>query len=334
MSAPTLSKRYVGIVSLCACIAAAGTIAPRGPAHADTLPHRAGLDDAALLRLFEKAASERPLVAFLALLFAGAAVAGVVIDARAVARLLRRRTPTPAGPPGGAWGLAEVLRAGLLFLSVFFALQALAPLLLRFPGGLSNITLQVAFQFLAELAAVAYLIASLPAGSRGRLDGLGVAAGRRVGAAIVGVKAYVGFLPVLVCLVAITRVAAERGGIALEAQAPMGFFFADLSAPALVFLAAFVAVVGPIFEEIFFRGFAYQALRRRWGRLPGVVATSLVFSALHANTAVFLPIFGLGVLLACAFEATGSLVAPITIHICQNGVAVAAALLLRSASAL
>jgi membrane protease YdiL (CAAX protease family) len=41
-------------------------------------------------------------------------------------------------------------------------------------------------------------------------------------------------------------------------------------------------------EEILFRGFAYQAVRGRLGRWPSILLTSLLFSALHANAAVFL----------------------------------------------
>ena len=329
MPDPTRSARYWGAVLVCACIAVGGALAPRAPVPADAPARRAVPGEEEMLRLFEKAVSERPLVRHLSLLFAGAVVAGLLIDVKVAARLPGRRL-APAGTPGEGWGIGEVLKAALLFLSVFLALQALAPLFRRLFGGPSEVTLQVAFQFLAELAAVAYILVSVRPGPRGPLAGLGLGAGRPLPAAWAGVKAYAGFLPVLLCLVVISRIAAERTGVAVEPQAPLGLFFADLSGPALVFLAAFVAVIGPVFEEIFFRGFAYQAVRRRWGRLPAVLLTALLFSALHANAAVFLPILGLGVVLASVFETTGSLVAPIAVHLCQNGAAVAAALLLRS----
>ncbi|MEI6632342.1 MAG: CPBP family intramembrane glutamic endopeptidase [Chlamydiota bacterium] len=337
MPASTRSVVYWGLVCLCACIAAGPWRhlvfeRPAREAPAAALRERAALvpDEAELFRSFEKAAAENPLIGFLSLAFGGVVLAGLLIDARVLLRAVGKRPSWTAGPPGGEWGLSEVLKAALLFLSVFFALDPLARLFRLLPCAPSDVSLQVFFQFVAECAAIVFILTSFSAGLRGGLKKLGLSTGGcRVGV-IAGVRAYVGFLPVMIGIVILTRFAAERAGIALEPQTPIGFFFADLSRPALIFLAAFVAVVGPVFEEIFFRGFAYQAIRRRWGRWPGILVTALVFSALHANAAVFLPIFGLGILLACVFEATGSLIPSVTIHICQNSVAAAAALLLRS----
>ncbi|MBU1006915.1 MAG: CPBP family intramembrane metalloprotease, partial [Candidatus Omnitrophica bacterium] len=47
---------------------------------------------------------------------------------------------------------------------------------------------------------------------------------------------------------------------------------------------------------------------------------AVVFSLLHANIAGFLPIMALGVLLAYLYEATGSLVASMTVHVIHNSV--------------
>ena len=323
---------YWGLVCACACIAATGALLPREPAPAAAPACRIARvpDEAELLNAVEKAVAERPLIGFLSMAFLGVIAAGVFLDAGALWRAARRRPSWPVAPAGGGWGIGEVLKAALLFLAVFFALNPLARLLRRLPSAPSDVTLLIIFQFAAELAAVAFIAMSLRSGTRGTLTRLGLPAGGRRAAAVAGVRAYVCFLPVMLGLILLTRFAAGRSGVVLEPQAPLGFFFADLSRPALAFLVVFVTVIAPVFEEVFFRGFAYQAIRRRWGRWPGILATALVFSALHANAAVFLPIFGLGILLACVFEATGSLVAPITVHICQNGTAVAAVLLLRS----
>jgi membrane protease YdiL (CAAX protease family) len=187
-------------------------------------------------------------------------------------------------------------------------------------------------QFLAELAAICLLLQCVSSRWRNAFGRLGLSRGNVISHIATGVTAYVGFLPILLLLTWLTEEAARRTGIGLEPQEQIGFFFADLSSPSLVFLVIFVAIVGPVFEEIFFRGFAYQALRRRWRRWPSVLATALLFSLLHASFSAFLPILGLGILLACVFESSGSLIPSIVIHVCQNSVAVAGALLVRSLS--
>jgi hypothetical protein len=62
----------------------------------------------------------------------------------------------------------------------------------------------------------------------------------------------------------------------------------------------------------------YSALKNRFGIVLSAFLSALVFSALHANLIGFAPILALGVLLAVAYEVTGSLLTPIIIHVIHN----------------
>jgi membrane protease YdiL (CAAX protease family) len=88
--------------------------------------------------------------------------------------------------------------------------------------------------------------------------------------------------------------------------------------PYLIYLTLFVAVLGPVFEEIFFRGFAYPPFRQRFGVRWAMVGVSAIFALFHMNAILFIPIFLLGVFLVTLYEKTGSLVPSITAHICHN----------------
>jgi len=57
--------------------------------------------------------------------------------------------------------------------------------------------------------------------------------------------------------------------------------------------------------------------------LQTILISGFVFALIHWNAYVFLQIFVLGLMLAYLFEKTGSLVAPITVHICHNTVTLA-----------
>src|SRR6266699_397677 len=50
----------------------------------------------------------------------------------------------------------------------------------------------------------------------------------------------------------------------------------------MLLIAAFSITLGPLMEELFFRGFLYPVLRRRFGVLTGVLATALGFGLVHA----------------------------------------------------
>jgi len=77
-------------------------------------------------------------------------------------------------------------------------------------------------------------------------------------------------------------------------------------------------LIGPVVEEIFFRGIVYGFLRR-WGLVLALVGTSVVFVAAHIGSAVIpLPQIVGGIIFAIAYEMEGTLLVPITIHILGN----------------
>jgi membrane protease YdiL (CAAX protease family) len=77
-------------------------------------------------------------------------------------------------------------------------------------------------------------------------------------------------------------------------------------------------VVGPIAEEIFFRGILYGFFRR-WGMVVALVLSTVVFVLAHpSNQGVPVTQAVGGVVFAVAYEVEGNLMAPITIHVLGN----------------
>ncbi|HTE19404.1 MAG TPA: type II CAAX endopeptidase family protein [Armatimonadota bacterium] len=111
--------------------------------------------------------------------------------------------------------------------------------------------------------------------------------------------------------------AAQLEQLSREANA-LEFLNAARGQPvALVLLVLIVGLVGPVAEEVFFRGFAYRAFKERFGVRGGVVLSALLFALIHGNPIALVPIFVAGALLAWLYERTGSLAAPILLH-CGN----------------
>ena len=79
-----------------------------------------------------------------------------------------------------------------------------------------------------------------------------------------------------------------------------------------------VVIVAPIAEEMFFRGFLYQALRRWRGVAFAVVVSAAIFAIVHGAPLLIVGIFPLGVILAYLFERRGSLTATIAAHMTYN----------------
>ncbi len=88
-------------------------------------------------------------------------------------------------------------------------------------------------------------------------------------------------------------------------------------------LAVLVAVIiGPVIEEIFFRGFMYPAFKRVFGVWPAIIISSVIFGVFHADPWLMAPIALMGVALAYLYEKEGTLAAPIAFHALNNLVSV------------
>jgi membrane protease YdiL (CAAX protease family) len=107
-------------------------------------------------------------------------------------------------------------------------------------------------------------------------------------------------------------------------------FASTLHGPAgVVLFVLVVAALGPVAEEIVFRGLLLPRLAARIGRGGALAATSLIFGAMHANYGIYAPLtVVLGWTLGWSRLASGDLRAPIALHMLLNG-AVSAVYFLR-----
>jgi len=100
----------------------------------------------------------------------------------------------------------------------------------------------------------------------------------------------------------------------------------------VVVIVAFAITIAPVFEEFLFRGFAYPALKQRWGTWRALTLVSAAFAAIHLHVPSLGPLFALAIGLGLSYEFTGSLLAPITMHALFNATNVGMLLYIRSHS--
>lgn len=87
----------------------------------------------------------------------------------------------------------------------------------------------------------------------------------------------------------------------------------------VVAMGLLVAVVGPCFEELLFRGVLYRSFRQRLGLRGAILASAVLFAVVHADPAMVLPLLSLGVIFAWLTERSGSLVPSMLAHSFWNG---------------
>lgn len=113
------------------------------------------------------------------------------------------------------------------------------------------------------------------------------------------------------------------GAIALEAEINgiMNRMFADDSFYVRAWLFLIIAIIAPIAEELVFRGFFVRWFKNiHRSAIFSITVSAFIFSAIHMQVLGFIPRFLLGILLACLFYRSATLVYCIWAHFIYNGV--------------
>jgi hypothetical protein len=85
-----------------------------------------------------------------------------------------------------------------------------------------------------------------------------------------------------------------------------------------IMIAISAIIIAPVAEEIVFRGYIYTATKRFSNRFFAAILSSLLFGVVHFNISAFIPLVFLALLLTIAYELSGSIWAPISIHALFN----------------
>jgi membrane protease YdiL (CAAX protease family) len=104
---------------------------------------------------------------------------------------------------------------------------------------------------------------------------------------------------------------------------PFDQFFTHPSDAYLV--AAFAVTLGPLMEELFFRGFLYPVLARRTGAVGGIIITGVLFGLIHSpqygySWAAVLIVCMVGVVLTTVRAVTKSVASSFLAHVGYNGI--------------
>lgn len=87
-----------------------------------------------------------------------------------------------------------------------------------------------------------------------------------------------------------------------------------------IFFMLTVCVIGPIAEEILFRGYLQTLFAHHVGRNWSIVVTALIFSLYHIDLPLFLPLFFSGIIFGIMRETFNSVWAASLLHIFMNAI--------------
>lgn len=220
------------------------------------------------------------------------------------------------------WSIIDVLKISILFLFFGYAVhiaEAFYIWLFRIKTFDTNLFALINTAFI-DIAGLFLIIYFVSVKHRQRLISLGITLKNFAREIWVGLLGYIAFIPILISIFIIVIVIVNITNYKPQPQPIFEIFFEEKRTNVLTSLIILISIIGPITEEMFFRGFAYSALKRRFGVVFAALVSSSVFALLHANIVGFFPIMSLGLLLTYLYEKSGSLIPSITVHTLHNSI--------------
>ena len=255
------------------------------------------------------------------LLIAAVLLLGIIIDTLLVSFKLKKNRIGIAAykPKRVSWNISDVARVVILFFFFGYTIVVIEASLIRvFPVLKDDNFRMMVNTSVLDVLAVVFIIYFTVNRYHEAISSLGLSMKNFLKNVFYGIVGYIAAAPVLIAaLLLVTYIVGVTKYIP-EVQPIVELFLKEKNAPFLVYTSLFAAIIGPFVEELFFRGFMYNAFKKKAGIFWATLVTAGLFAALHTNAAGFLPILVLGILLTYLYEKTGTLVSSITVHITHN----------------
>jgi len=279
------------------------------------------VDKAAMERLFSENRTLAVIFNLVTLLILAVILLGLIVDGMLGSMVLSRKKIDIETHRLDRvnWNLWDVAKIAILFLFFGYMLVLIESAFARqFPIIKDDNFRMMLNSSILDMLTIVFIIELAVVQHRERLISLGISTRNFLRNIFYGVVGYLAAVPALViALIAIAAIINITKYMP-ENQPIVELFMKEENAAFLMYSSLFAAFVGPFIEELFFRGFMYAALRKYAGVFGAMVVTSAVFAALHTHVVGFVPIMILGMALAYLYEKTGTLVAPITVHMIHN----------------
>ncbi|MGZ3531010.1 MAG: CPBP family intramembrane glutamic endopeptidase [Vulcanimicrobiaceae bacterium] len=227
-------------------------------------------------------------------------------------------------PDAFPWGLSILAVIGLLGVVVlvsvisafiYLAMTHTSPMVLTHP----SLGLALGLQLVLDVAIVAFLLLVLPALGKTSLRGLGftVPTWQQVGFAVLGAMAMIILVNVLGSLI--------ESLFHVKHQQDVVRMALSIKTIGMKILFAIVALVGaPLTEELTFRVFVFNAVRRHWGFWGGAIVSGIFFGLAHLDKYAFVPLALGGIILCYVYYRTRNAWASMITHLIFNSVTIVA----------
>jgi len=228
------------------------------------------------------------------------------------------------------WGIFDVVKFAIMFYAFGYIFMILQSELAQKITIFNDRNFRFIFSAtVMDIAGIVFVLNFVRFVYRENLTAIGLTVKNFFRNVLYGIGGYIAAVPLLILTLAVTAVIIATFKLKPPVQPIVDVLMKEDNVPVLIYSSLFASIAGPIMEEIFFRGFMYNACKKRMNVFWSIMITASIFSLLHAHVVGFLPILILGILLAYLYEKTGSLIPSMTVHIIHNLVSLAMVFLVK-----
>jgi membrane protease YdiL (CAAX protease family) len=301
--------------------------AVQGPApKADVSQLGQGLNDS-LQRAMQSGSLRVVPIVTMSFAVLGLLLAGCAVLILCFVRICMRR-PLIAQSPSWqplSWGLRDVVAVTVMVIVVTTGLTFILPISREAAAGPKLWVRELAWRTVLAVGIIT-LVVRVRGGTMGALGLHRQRILRNIG---LGILAFASLFAIGAAIMVCETTLLRHLGLKLPVQETVELARQMRSPWSFGAMAALAVVLAPFTEELFFRAFLQGALREVCGSGPAIVATAMLFGAVHMNIYWFPSLFVLGLVLGYVYDRTQSLAAPIALHVCQNGFTMAVLLAIR-----
>lgn len=261
---------------------------------------------------------------------------GIVIDFVWLTKRIRGKSLVArvAHPPEQVWRVRDLIKVIILIMSMSVASMAVLGVIFYWlPPERSSTGFFSLFHALwVDISVVFCIFYVVRRIGVGRFRSLGLRFKRWRGDIGVGLAGYCAVLPAFLTVLSVLIWAAQRAGYEPPPHPLVEILSEEEGGSSLIlgFSILLACIIGPVVEEIFFRGFFYPVLRRRLGKVAAALVSAAAFAGVHHSGFVFVPVFILGLMLVYLYEVRGSLIPSIVLHVAHNSFSLASYFFLKS----
>lgn len=143
-------------------------------------------------------------------------------------------------------------------------------------------------------------------------------------------KVYTAMLPLILVSLLINNFLLEKMSVKPTLNPAIELFFLSKSKTLSLVLACQVIFLGPVAEELLFRGFIYKIARKKFSFRCSCLLVSLLFALIHRVPHNILPLFIISLALCYLYEKTQNILVPIIFHSLHNSISFAFLIAIKS----